>query len=48
MTSYTASGFQLPLTIPDLGSFKASMLRTILSRAGIAKNDFLDAYYKEK
>jgi hypothetical protein len=44
MTYYTSSGIQLPMTIPDQVSYKSSTLRTILSRAGIAKQDFIQAY----
>jgi predicted RNA binding protein YcfA (HicA-like mRNA interferase family) len=43
---YTPSGVQYPLTIPDQIAYNASTLRAILSRAGIAKQDFLTAYAK--
>ncbi len=46
MSCYTSSGIQLPLTIPDIPEFKASTLRMIISRAGITKQDFLEAYNK--
>lgn len=46
MSFYTNTGIQIPLTIPDQMAYKASTLRTILSRAGITKQDFLTAYNK--
>lgn len=46
MSCYTHSGIQIPLTIPDIPEFKASTLRMIISRAGITKQDFLEAYTK--
>lgn len=44
MSCYTSRGIQIPLTIPDVPEFKASALRMIISRAGITKQDFLEAY----
>lgn len=46
MSYFTNTGVQIPLTIPDQIAYKASTLRTILSRAGITKQDFLSAYNK--
>jgi hypothetical protein len=46
MSYSTNSGIQFPLTIPDQIAYKSSTLRAILSRAGIAKQDFLQAYNK--
>jgi len=42
----TNSGVQFPLTMPDMKSYPSNTLRTILSRAGIARKDFVDAYQK--
>jgi len=44
MSCYTASGMQIPLTIPDNQEYKESTLRMIISRAGITKQEFLEAY----
>ena len=32
------------LTMPNHGTIKASTLRTVLTQAGIARGEFLDAY----
>ncbi|HBL31633.1 MAG TPA: hypothetical protein DD490_32830 [Acidobacteria bacterium] len=39
-----ADGTRTPLTMPNHPRLKASTLRTILSQAGIARDDFLQAY----
>jgi hypothetical protein len=44
MSYFSSSGAQFPITIPDQIAYRASTLRSILSRAGIAKQDFLQAY----
>jgi predicted RNA binding protein YcfA (HicA-like mRNA interferase family) len=46
LSYYTASGVQFPLTIPDQIAYNASTLRAILTRAGISKQDYLNAYQK--
>jgi len=37
-------GTQTPLTMPNHRTIKGSTLRTILTQAGIARDDFLKAY----
>ncbi|KAF0107921.1 MAG: hypothetical protein FD146_1219 [Anaerolineaceae bacterium] len=37
-------GTRTPLTMPNHRTIKASTLRTILSQAGISRDDFLAAY----
>ena len=37
-------GTRTPLTMPNHRSLKASTLRTILTQAGISRDDFLNAY----
>lgn len=39
-----ADGSSTPLTMPNHPTLKSSTLRTILTQAGIRRNDFLDAY----
>lgn len=39
-------GSSTPLTLPNHGSIKASTLRTILTQAGISRDEFLVAYHK--
>ena len=39
-------GTKTPPTMPDHRTIKASTSRTILTQAGIARNDFLDGYDK--
>lgn len=40
----TLTGLRTPLTIPNHLRLKSSTLRTILTHAGIARDDFLRAY----
>jgi len=42
----TSSGVQFPLTMPDRSSYSSNTLRSILSRAGIARKDFVEAFSK--
>jgi len=37
-------GTNTPLTMPNHRTLKSSTLRTILSQAGISRDDFLNAY----
>ena len=37
-------GSRTPLTLPNHAKLKASTLRTICTQAGIARDQFLDAY----
>ncbi len=39
-------GTNTPLTMPNHRTLKSSTLRTILSQAGISRDDFLKAYEK--
>ena len=39
-------GTNTPLTMPNHRTLKSSTLRTILSQAGISRDDFLKAYDK--
>jgi predicted RNA binding protein YcfA (HicA-like mRNA interferase family) len=39
-------GTNTPLTIPNHRTLKSSTLRTILSQAGISRDEFLEAYNK--
>jgi len=39
-------GTSTPLTIPNHLAIKSSTLRTILTQAGISRNDFLKTYYE--
>lgn len=39
-------GTSTPLTMPNHPTLKSSTLRTILTQAGIPRDDFLDAYRK--
>jgi predicted RNA binding protein YcfA (HicA-like mRNA interferase family) len=41
-------GTKTPLTIPNHRTLKSSTLRAILTQAGIAREDFLKAYYKKQ
>ena len=38
-------GTSTPLTMPSHPTLKSSTLRTILTQAGIQRNDFLNAYH---
>ena len=40
-------GTQTPLTMPNHRTIKGSTLRTILTQAGIARDDFLKAYEED-
>ncbi len=44
MARENPDGTRTPLTMPNHRRIKASTLRTILTQAGIARNDFLKAY----
>jgi hypothetical protein len=46
MTRVTTDGLVIPLTIPDHPFLKASTIKTILSRAGIPRTAYLEAYEK--
>ena len=39
-------GTSTPLTMPNHPAIKSSTLRTILTQAGIPRDDFLKAYYE--
>ena len=39
-------GTNTPLTMPNHRTLKGSTLRTILSQAGISRDDFLKAYHE--
>jgi hypothetical protein len=39
-------GTRTPMTIPNHSTIKSYTLRTILTQAGIARDDFLKAYEK--
>jgi predicted RNA binding protein YcfA (HicA-like mRNA interferase family) len=44
MLRETPDGTKTPLTMPNHPRIKASTLRTILTQAGISRDDFLQAY----
>ncbi|MDO8451890.1 MAG: type II toxin-antitoxin system HicA family toxin [bacterium] len=44
MSRENADGTHTPLTMPNHRTLKSSTLRTILSQAGISRDDFLKAY----
>jgi predicted RNA binding protein YcfA (HicA-like mRNA interferase family) len=44
MVRENPDGTRTPLTIPNHSRIKGSTLRTILTQAGIARDDFLSAY----
>lgn len=44
MLRQNADGSAIPLTLPNHRRLKSSTLRTILSHARIAKDDFLNVY----
>ena len=44
MRRLNGDGSYTPLTMPNHRTIKGSTLRTILSQAGIDRNEFLDAY----
>jgi len=39
-----ADGTETPMTLPNHRTIKSSTLRTILTQAGIARDEFLEAY----
>jgi hypothetical protein len=44
MVRENRDGSQTPLTLPNHARLKASTLRTICTQAGIARDEFLEAY----
>jgi len=44
MVRANSDGTSTPITIPGHARIKASTLRTVCTQAGIARQDFLDAY----
>jgi hypothetical protein len=44
MSRVNPDGTTTPITIPGHAKIKASTLRTVCTHAGIARQDFLDAY----
>ena len=46
MTRQNPDGTRTPLTIPGHKRLKASTIRTVCTQAGIARQDFIDAYYQ--
>ncbi len=44
MVRHNQDGSRTPLTMPNHRRVKGSTLRTILTQAGIPRDDFLDAY----
>jgi len=44
MVRENPNGTRTPLTMPNHSRIKRSTLRTILTQAGIARDDFLSAY----
>ncbi len=46
MERHNSDGTSTPLTMPNHPTLKSSTLRTILTQAGISRNDFLAAYHK--
>ena len=44
MSRENVDGTRTPLTMPNHRTLKSSTLRTILSQAGISRDDFLKAY----
>jgi len=47
MERQNPDGTRTPLTLPNHRTIKSSTLRTILTQAGISRDDFLKAYEKE-
>jgi predicted RNA binding protein YcfA (HicA-like mRNA interferase family) len=45
MERTNSDGTSTPLTMPNQAAIKSSTLRTILTQAGISRDDFLKAYY---
>lgn len=48
MVRENADGTRTPLTMPNHRTLKSSTLRTILTQAGIAREDFLKEYERAK
>jgi predicted RNA binding protein YcfA (HicA-like mRNA interferase family) len=48
MLRHNADGTRTPLTLPGHPIITGSTLRTICTRAGIAREEFLSAYYRER
>jgi predicted RNA binding protein YcfA (HicA-like mRNA interferase family) len=46
MVRENPDGTRTPLTMPNHSRIKGSTLRTILTQAGIARDEFLNAYEK--
>lgn len=46
MVRENKDGAKTPLTIPNHRTLKGSTLRTILTQAGIQRDEFVDAYKK--
>lgn len=46
MSRTNPDGTRTPLTLPNHLVIKSSTLRTICTQVGIARNEFLKAYYK--
>lgn len=46
MVRENQDGIRTPLTMPNHSTIKSSTLRTILTQAGISREDFLRAYKK--
>jgi len=44
MVRQNRDGMQTPLTMPNHRTIKGSTLRTILTQAGVPRDDFLSAY----
>jgi len=47
MTRENPDGTHTPLTMPNHRFIRRSTLRTILTQAGISRDDFLKAYHEE-
>lgn len=46
MVRRTPDGSRIPLTLPNHPTLKSSTLRTVLTQAGLSREEFLDAYRK--
>lgn len=44
MLRYNTDGTKTPLTMPNHSNIKSSTLRSILTQAGISRDDFLKVY----
>ncbi|MHB0876803.1 MAG: type II toxin-antitoxin system HicA family toxin [Anaerolineae bacterium] len=44
LTRDNPDGSRIPMTLPNHRTIKASTLRTVLSQAGISRDEFLEAY----